>query len=269
MNDDAPPGRTGRRGPTREDPTRDPDPLVEELRDAETAVALTGAGVSAASGVPTFRGDEGIWGSGFDPADFRAARFEADPEGFWADRIELRSVMRPDDLEPNDAHRALADLESAGALDAVITQNTDGLHHAAGSDRVLELHGSAWQVACRGCGTRELADPVFDRAREGELPPTCGECGGVYRPDVVLFGESLPEDVLGEARELARTADVFLAAGSSLTVNPAASLPVAAARDGTLAIVNFEETPHDGRATHLFRADVTELLPELAGLLSE
>ncbi|PSQ15862.1 NAD-dependent protein deacetylase [Halobacteriales archaeon QS_8_69_26] len=254
------------------------DALAGELRDADTAAALTGAGVSAASGVPTFRGDDsdersssgnrtssgdGIWGGEFDPADFRYGRFGSDPAGFWADRIELRSVMRPDGLAPNAAHRALADLESAGVLDAVVTQNTDGLHAGAGSDRVVELHGSAARVACQGCGRRVQADPVFERARDGELPPTCGECGGVYKPDVVLFGESMPDGAMAEARGLAEDADVFLAVGSSLTVEPAASLPRIAARDGTLAVVNLDSTPHDGRADHVFRADVTELLPDL------
>lgn len=259
------PGANGDRGA---DAARNLDDLAEELREAETAAALTGAGVSAASGVPTFRGDDGIWGDRFDPVDFRFARFRSDPAGFWTDRLELREVMRPDDLAPNAAHRALTDLESSGVLDAVITQNTDGLHADAGTGRLVELHGSARRVACQECGRRRPADPVFERARDGVLPPTCGDCGGVYKPDVVLFGESLPEDALPEARRLARESDVFLAAGSSLTVDPAASLPRIAARDGTLAVVNLDPTPHDGRANYCFRADVTELLSELADRLA-
>lgn len=240
------------------------DAVAERLRTAETAAALTGAGVSAASGVPTFRGESGVWNERFDPSDFRLGRFETDPGGFWADRIELHAAMFPDDVAPNPAHEALARLEDGGALDAVITQNTDGLHVAAGTDRPIELHGSAERVVCRDCGRRTDAGPVRERVRDGERPPRCEECGGVYKPDVVLFGERLPEESLAEARRLAAASDVFLAVGSSLTVEPAASLPVRAARDGTLAIVNLDPTERDDRANYLFREDATELLPRLA-----
>lgn len=240
--------------------TDDLDRLAAALADADAATALTGAGVSAASGVPTFRGEDGVWGSAFDPDDFEVGRLRRDPAGFWADRIDLRERMRPDDLAPNPAHHALATLESMGVLDAVITQNTDGLHAAAGTEDLVELHGSAARVACEECGCRRPADPAFERARNGELPPTC-DCGGVLRPDVVLFGESLPDRELQRARDLARESDVFLAVGSSLTVQPAASLPLVAARDGSLWVVNLESTPADGRADGVIREDATEVLP--------
>lgn len=244
---------------------------MERLADrleGGSALALTGAGVSAPSGVPTFRGEDGIWGGAFDPADFHASRLASDPAGFWADRIELRETMRPPDLAPNAAHEALADMEERGVLEAVITQNTDGLHGAAGSARVIELHGSAARVACEGCGRRSSAAPAFERARDGELPPRC-DCDGVLRPDVVLFGEELPRERLQRTRRLARECDVLLAVGSSLSVQPAASLPATAARDGAVWVVNLEATPYDDRADGVVRGDVTQVLPELVELLRD
>lgn len=246
-----------------EDPTR-LDALAETMATADTVVALTGAGVSTASGVPAFRTEGGVWEQ-FDQRDFHAYRFRTEPAAFWRDRIELHAEMFPDDVAPNAAHDAFAALEDAGVLDAVVTQNTDGLHADAGSETVLELHGNASRVVCSHCGHRTDADTVHERVREGDVPPRCDDCElGVYKPDVVLFGEQLPTDVFGEARRLARESDVFLAAGSSLQVEPAASLPTEAAADATFALVNLEATQHSERADYEFRGDVTELLPALA-----
>lgn len=237
--------------------------LAAELRDADGAVALTGAGLSAASGIPTFRGDDGIWGDVFEEADFHISRFERDPADFWVDRLELHDRMDPDGgAEPNAAHHALTRLTNAGVIDAVITQNTDGLHHAADTDEVIELHGTNARVVCTRCGDTTGAGAVRERARNGELPPRC-DCGGPYKPDVVLFGELLPRGAHRRAKELASESDVFLVAGSSLTVDPAASLPTRR-QGGTLAIVNLEPTRYADTADYTFRADVTELLPELA-----
>lgn len=244
----------------------DLDRLASAIREADSTVALTGAGVSTASGIPDFRGESGIWETQFDPADFRIGRFLSDPAGFWDDRLDLHEAMFPAEVAPNPAHDALASMESAGHLDAVITQNTDGLHQRAGSERVLELHGNAQRVVCMDCGRKSDAAPVRERVRDGELPPRC-DCGGLLKPDVVLFGESLPEAILADARRRANESDVFLAIGSSLSVEPAASLPSAAARNGFLAICNLDPTPHDGRAAIVLREDVTEALPALAGRL--
>ncbi|QLG64052.1 NAD-dependent protein deacetylase [Halorarum salinum] len=238
--------------------------LAADLRAAAAGVALTGAGTSAASGVPTFRGEDGVWGSAFDPDDFHHDRFRRDPAGFWEDRLDLHRAMYAADPEPNAAHRALASLESDGHLGAVLTQNTDGLHAEAGST-VVELHGAARRVVCSDCGRRSDAAPARERAADGELPPRCGSCDGVLKPDVVLFGERLPREAFAEARRLASCADVLLAVGSSLTVEPAASLSTAG--EGTLAVVNFDPTPYDDRAAYVFREDVTEALPELAALV--
>jgi NAD-dependent deacetylase len=202
---------------------------AQAVRDAERTVAMTGAGVSTASGVPDFRGDGGLWET-HDPADFHISRFEASPGEFWRDRLDLHADIRGDaDIEPNAAHEALAALESAGNLDSAITQNIDGLHEAAGSESVIEIHGSGERVVCRDCGRRVAAEPVRERVRAGETPPRCGECNGVLKPDVVLFGEELPEHALLKSHALAERADVFLVAGSSLAVEPAASLPETAA----------------------------------------
>lgn len=251
---------------TMQNTQEDLDTLAKALHQADHGIALTGAGLSAASGIPTFRGEDGVWGDAFEEADFHIRRFERDPSGFWEDRLELNNVLRPDEVEPNAGHEALAELTNADVLDAVVTQNTDGLHQAAGTERVLELHGNAERVACFSCGRTKPADRIRDRVRSGENPPTCSECGGIFKPDVVLFGELLPRETLGEAKDLASKSDVILAAGSSLTVDPAASLPTYQ-RSGVLAVINLAETRYASRAEYTFRADVTELLPELARMV--
>ncbi|NKE34734.1 NAD-dependent protein deacetylase [Natronococcus sp. JC468] len=261
----------------------DLETLAESIRNADTAAVLTGAGVSAPSGIPTFRGDDGVW-ERFDEGQFTYGRFRSDPEGFWADRLELQEAMFGGDYEPNPAHEALAALERDGHLEAVLTQNTDGLHADAAAavrgddvdeprvetaDSVLELHGNARRVRCADCGRRRPADPVLERAADGELPPTC-DCGGVYKPDVVLFGEQLPGAVIQRARSLIRESDAFLAIGSSLAVEPAASLPRRASSSGaTVGIVNLESTPCDDAADVVRREDVTEALPRLRELVVE
>jgi NAD-dependent deacetylase len=240
------------------------DAVAEAIRTAETGVALTGAGVSTASGIPSFRGDDGIW-ERHDPADFHRRRLDADPAGFWADRLSLREAIYGDvDPEPNAAHAALARLESSGHLDAVLTQNIDGLHDDAGTDRVIELHGTHRRVVCDDCGHRRDAEAVFEQvAADGDPPPRC-DCGGVYRPDVVLFGEAMPDVAMNEGQRLARDSDVFLAVGSSLSVQPASLLPKIAAEAGsTLIVINYEETPRDASAAHVLRADVTQVLPAI------
>ncbi|PSP96319.1 NAD-dependent protein deacetylase [Halobacteriales archaeon QS_1_68_44] len=239
------------------------------IRDADSVVALTGAGVSTASGVPDFRSADGIW-SEYDSQEFHVSRFRSDPEGFWRDRVDLVEEMFGDDIGPNAAHDALARLEAGDQLDGLITQNVDGLHQDAGSEDPVEIHGNGRRVACTGCSRRSDADPVFERARDGEVPPTCERCGDVLKPDVVLFGEQLPDHALFEAHSLSESADTYLVIGSSLTVEPAASLPrTAAERGATLVVVNLEATDISDRAEYDFRADVTEALPRLADAVLE
>jgi NAD-dependent deacetylase len=237
---------------------------ADAIRDAGTVVAMTGAGVSTPSGIPDFRSDGGVWDR-YDPTDFHVSQFEADPEGFWAERVELVEEVYEGDVAPNAAHEALAALEAAGQLDGLVTQNVDGLHQRAGSEDPIAIHGNGQRVVCRSCDRRFDAEPVYDRVRNGgEAPPRCAHCEGVLKPDVVLFGEQLPEHAMVRAHALAEKADLFLTAGSSLSVEPAGSLPrTAADRGATIVVVNLEETPLSDRAEYDFREDVTDVLPRL------
>lgn len=243
--------------------------LVDAIRTADSVVALTGAGVSTASGIPDFRSEDGVW-SEYDPNDFHIRRFRTDPDGFWRERVEMVEDLFGGDFEPNAAHEALSNLEADGYLDTLITQNVDGLHQEAGSEDLIEIHGNGQRVVCTGCGRTLDIEPVMDRVRDGETPPICERCEDVLKPDVVLFGERLPDGELLRAQSAARSADVFFAIGSSLTVEPAASLPRHAHRNGgTLCIVNLDRTDLSGRAEYEFREDVTEVLPRIADSLSD
>lgn len=253
---------------------------ASELRDAEVAVAFTGAGVSAPSGVPPFRGEQGMWNE-YDPDAFHVRRFRREPGKFWEDWLALRADLLDAEVAPNAAHDALAALSDVGHLDALITQNIDGLHQeSAGTDdegasetvnnEIVELHGNGRRVVCRDCGRAVSAEGSRERAQDGELPPRCEDCDGVLKPDAVLFGERLPADGLARAKQYANHSDAFLAAGSSLTVEPAASLPARASRNGaTLIIVNLEETPVDSQADFVFREDVTDVLPAIRDAVAE
>ena len=239
--------------------------LARAVADADTATVLTGAGVSTASGIPDFRSNDGIWDR-YDRDQFDIGRFEDDPGGFWADWLAARGKLFPADPDPNPAHESLADLVGAGAVDTLITQNTDGLHQAAGvpGREVVELHGSGDRVVCSGtaCRYRGPADPARERAERGERPPVCPQCGDALKPSSVLFGESLPEHAHLRAHAAAEDSDLFLVVGSSLTVEPAASLPETAVNRGaTLAVVNLDRTALDGRASYVFNDRAEAVLP--------
>lgn len=239
--------------------------LAEELLSGDLNVAFTGAGVSTASGIPDFRSEDGLW-ERYDPGSFRIDRFRNDPESFWETMLKVRREVFEADPEPNPAHDALTRLYEEGRLEAVVTQNVDGLHQQSGvpDDAVVELHGNTERVACESCGRRADADDVLERAAE-DLPPVCGDCGEPVKPDTVLFGERLPEGALYRARELARNADVVLVAGSSLTVEPAASIPRIADGSGTtVGVINFDPTPSSVTPDYEINEDVTEVLPEIA-----
>ena len=240
---------------------------AELLSGARSGVALTGAGASAESGIPTFRGAGGLW-TQYDPVKVASIdNFLQDPSAYWRVAKERGPAVLA--ARPNPGHLALAALEQAGHLVAVVTQNTDGLHQDAGSARVVELHGSGRTVQCLDCGARENRAEV--QARLGsEMPPRCKVCGGVFlKPTVVLFGEAMPIPAVEEAFSLARAADVFLVVGSSLVVYPAAHVPLAAVESGaTLIVVNAEPTPMDRFAAVVIRGRSGEVLPELAALMS-
>jgi NAD-dependent protein deacetylase/lipoamidase len=227
--------------------------LAELIRTNQPCVALTGAGVSTESGIPDFRSADGIW-SQFDPYEVGSIdAFRRDPARVW-DFYGLRLGVLAD-AQPNDAHRALARLESAGLLDAVITQNVDRLHAAAGSRDVIEVHGSLERAVCVTC-----SNEVSDLRRL--LPvPRCPQCGTVLKPGVVMFGELLPEAAMRRAVELARSAALLLVVGSSLEVWPVAGLPEETlAHGGKLAIVNREPTRYDDRAAWVGHASAGEVL---------
>src|SRR5579884_202852 len=225
-------------------------------------MAFTGAGISAESGISTFRGPNGLWRR-YDP--YQVSSIEAflrDPSRYWrvsAERWEAYVAARP-----NPGHLALAALEAAGHLQAVVTQNTDGLHGDAGTRRLVELHGNGRRVRCLDCGATEERAAVQARLWH-ELPPRCGTCGGTHlKPEVVLFGEPLPARALMEAFELARGCDLMLVVGSSLQVYPAADVPSTAVERGVpLIVVNDEPTPLDVAAAVVLRGRAGELLPRL------
>jgi len=235
------------------------------LAGAHQAVALTGAGVSAESGIPTFRGAGGLW-SRYDPIKVASIdTFMEDPKAYWSVARERGPAVLA--AEPNPGHYALAGLEQSGHLAAVVTQNTDGLHQDAGSVRVIELHGSGRTVQCLDCGSRESRLDV-QRRLEFQMPPRCRICGGTFlKPTVVLFGESMPQGAVADAMQLAEEADVMLVVGSSLVVYPAADIPLVAVRAGApLIIVNAEATPFDELAEVVIHGQAGEVLPELAYL---
>ena len=238
---------------------------AELVARARRGVALTGAGISAESGIPTFRGEGGLWRQ-YDPVKVATLdRFMADPGEYWRVARERGPAVLA--ARPNAGHRALAGLEAAGHLDAVVTQNTDGLHQDAGSLRVIELHGSGRTVQCLDCGTLESRAEVQVRLAR-ELPPRCAMCGGTFlKPAVVFFGEAMPAAAVNEAYELARSADLMLVVGSSLVVYPAADIPIAAVRAGVpMLIVNAEPTPFDDLAEVVIHGRAGDVLPELAHL---
>lgn len=245
-----------------------PSPASEVARAAELVaaarlgVAFTGAGVSAESGIRTYRGHDGLWKE-FDPYKVASIdHFRRDPSFYWSVARQSWGTLRQ--AEPNPGHLALAALEEEGHLSGVVTQNTDGLHRDAGTRILIELHGNGRTVRCLDCGAGEPRGQV--QARLGsELPPRCQTCGGVHiKPEVVFFGEPLPAGAITEALRLARQCDLMLVVGSSLQVYPAADVPEAALAQGApLVIVNAEPTPLDVAATVVIRGRSGEILPEI------
>ena len=235
--------------------------LAELIRERQPCVALTGAGVSTESGIPDFRSAGGIWDT-YDPLEVASvAGFRRDPERVWEFYARRLAVL--DDAQANHAHRALARLEAAGLLQAIVTQNVDGLHQRAGSRDVVEVHGSIRGAVCPACGRRV----GFERVLELLPLPLC-ECGSVLKPGVVLFGELLPVAAFERATELARGAQLILVVGSSLEVYPVAGLPhETLGAGGALAIVNRDPTPLDHLAEVRLDGSAGAALKEVADLL--
>lgn len=242
------------------------DEVAAWLRESRRTVALTGAGVSTESGIPDFRGPNGIWTR--DPASERLSNigyYIANPEirrESWRRRLDHPAWG----ANPNAAHRALAALEGAGRLELLVTQNIDGLHLAAGSsaERLVEIHGTIRETACLGCGDRRPMREILARVQAGEPDPACERCGGILKSATVSFGQNLDPDLLARAEEAAATAELFLAVGTSLTVYPVARLPEIALDAGArLVIVNAEPTPLDDLAHAVIRGQAGEVLTAL------
>jgi NAD-dependent deacetylase len=239
--------------------------LVRLVRERQPCVVLTGAGISTESGIPDFRSPTGIWAR-YDPMEYASIdAFLSDPAKVWDFYAKRLDVLA--DAQPNDGHRALAELEDRGWVGAVITQNIDLLHERAGSRALVEVHGSVRTSSCLDCGeVVPLAEVV--RLLAAAAAPACPRCGRILKPDVVMFGEYLPPDGIARATRLAAEAPLLLVVGSSLEVHPVAGLPLETlAAGGSLAIVNRGPTPLDARASLTIDAGAGETLRALAAAL--
>jgi NAD-dependent deacetylase len=268
------PGVNGVSGPGRDrvvKATADPGPLevaTSLVARARRVVALTGAGISTDSGIPDFRGPQGVWTK--DPTAERLSTLEhylSDPalrRRAWRTRVDSPTWS----ARPNAGHLALAALERRGVLDTLVTQNIDGLHQLAGNSpaRVVEIHGTMRQVVCMACGERGPAGPTLDRIRSGEEDPACLRCGGILKSATISFGQSLVPADLRRAESAAAACDLLLAVGTSLAVYPAAGLvPLAGRRGAAIVIVNAEPTPYDDVADAVVRGSISEVLPVIVG----
>jgi NAD-dependent protein deacetylase/lipoamidase len=239
--------------------------LAELIRARRPCVVLTGAGISTESGIPDFRSPTGIWAK-YDPMEYATIEaFRRDPVKVWefyALRFEVLTRA-----EPNAGHLALAELERAGFVEAVVTQNIDGLHARAGSQDVIEVHGSIRTASCLECGEQVSLEELVSALRDVPAP-ACSRCGSVLKPDVVMFGELLPAAAMERAGELARRARLLLVVGSTLEVYPVAGLPdETVSAGGALAIINRGSTPFDRLADVRIDAGAGETLAEVSTLL--
>ncbi len=234
--------------------------IISEIKKSKNVVALTGSGVSAESGIPTFRGKNGLW------KNFRAEElatphaFSQNPKLVWEWYDWRRGIIAP--VKPNPAHKVLALWEKEFPEFYLITQNIDGLHQKAGSKRIIELHGNIWQVKCTQEGTVSFNFEVPLK----EIPPICPNCQSLLRPNVVWFGESLDQSKLNQAIRLSTECDIMFVIGTSAVVQPAASLPYFALREGAVVIeINIEPTPLTSQVNYFLQGKAGEILPELNG----
>jgi NAD-dependent deacetylase len=239
------------------------------IATSKRVVVFTGAGLSTESGIPDFRSPGGVWDR-YNPEDFYFQNFlasEASREKYWQMSTEMYEPIKK--APPNQAHLAIAELERLGKLDCVITQNIDGLHFKAGNsgEKVIQLHGTAIYVSCLECGKRYDRDEIQERIRKGEKAPRCGDCGGPLKPATISFGQGMPEKETSEAYHRSSLCDLFIVIGSSLVVQPAASMPVVAKQHGAkLVIINRDPTPCDDMADLILHGQAG---PTMAGILEE
>jgi NAD-dependent deacetylase len=250
------------------EPVSDVDAVKRWVGAAREIVVLSGAGISTDSGIPDFRGPNGVWTK--NPAAEKTATLQyylGDPEVrklSWRNRLESPAWS----AEPNAGHRAVVDLERQGKLLAVVTQNIDELHQVAGTSPglVIELHGTMRHVKCMSCGERAPMERALERVRAGEDDPPCRSCGGILKSATISFGENLVADDLARAEQVARQCDLLLAVGTSLGVYPAAAIvPIAADAGARVVIVNGEPTPYDDMADAVLRGSISDVLPAVVG----
>jgi NAD-dependent deacetylase len=250
--------------------TIDLSTIAEWIRAADRVTALTGAGISTESGIPDFRGPQGVWTT--DPKAERLSTLQA----YMSDRDvrveawQARLNHPAWSAQPNPGHEALAELERRGHLHALVTQNIDGLHQVAGiSEEILvEIHGTLRDVICMACGERAPMERALERVRSGEADPECRTCGGILKSATISFGQSLVAEDMERAERAAASCDLFLAVGTSLVVYPVAYLPqVALGAGARLVLINGEQTPYDERADAILREPIGEVLPALVALV--
>ncbi|MBS1807850.1 MAG: Sir2 family NAD-dependent protein deacetylase [Acidobacteria bacterium] len=241
---------------------------IELITQAKRIVGFTGAGISTESGIPDFRSPSGVWANNrmIEYQDFissRTDRIEA-----WRQKVVAWPEMR--NAQPNAGHKAFVELERRGKLIAMITQNIDGLHQRAGHDpaNVIELHGTMTEAVCLSCGNRIPMDEAVARVTAGDLAPECEKCGGLLKPATISFGQAMPIDEMQRAAEACYACDVFIVAGSSLVVHPAASFPALAQQSGAhLIIINRTPTPLDDIADLVVNEEIGKALPQLVGMI--
>jgi len=244
---------------------------AELIREAEEILVFTGAGISTESGIPDFRSPGGIWDR-YDPTDFYFHNFissEKSRERYWEMSSEYYLVMK--EALPNPAHLAIKEIEDAGKLLAIVTQNIDRLHHRAGNspDKIIELHGTAFLVSCLSCGKEYPRDDIEERIKAGIKVPYCDACPGILKPATISFGQAMPEDKMIESMGYSRICDLCIVLGSSLVVYPAASIPEEAVNSGArLMIINRDETPLDHRADLVIRGSAAESLERIMSLIT-
>ncbi len=242
------------------------------VADASSVVVLTGAGISTDSGIPDFRGPNGLWTRNPEAEKASNIRFYVnDPEVRRVNWERRAAGELWADVEPNDGHRALVHLERLGKLHTLITQNVDELHQAAGTDpaKIVEIHGTTRQVVCLQCGRRVAMEVVLERVRAGDSDPRCTECGGILKSATVSFGQSLNQRDLARAEQAASEADLFLAVGTSLAVFPInETVTIAKASGAALVIINQEPTRYDPMADVVIRDPISEALPAAVGMVS-
>jgi NAD-dependent deacetylase len=231
--------------------TKQIEQIAQWITESKRTVAFSGAGLSTESGIPDFRSPGGVWDR-YNPEDFYFQNFlasEAAREKYWQMATEMYEPMKK--AQPNLAHLAIAEMEKLGKLDCVITQNIDGLHFKAGNseEKVIQLHGTAMYVSCLNCGKKYDRDEIQERLRKGLKVPYCDDCHGPLKPATISFGQSMPERETQEAYHRSSLCDLFIVIGSSLVVQPAASMPLVAKRNGAkLVIINRDPTPYDDMA---------------------